>query len=192
MRKGAGTRNEFFNGQHRLEHWYRNNSVYFLTVRCSNKFPALASEQAKQIFWRQITQYVAEHHFDVFVCTLMSNHYHAVGYLSDGSNLAPLLQKIHGSAAKLVNDVSPQRLVPFWSEYFDGCLRDEKQYWRAYRYTLLQSVRHGICRDWHEYKHTRVYISLEDGLKIATTKRVFLPMVPYKRYESPPRPSHGD
>ncbi|HEX4055822.1 MAG TPA: hypothetical protein VHX86_16280 [Tepidisphaeraceae bacterium] len=191
MRKGAATPHEFFHGQHRLEHWYGDNSLYFLTIRCSDQFPAFASEPAKEIFWRQFTKYFTDHHFDVFVCTLMTNHYHAVGYFSDGNHLAPMLQKIHGSVSKLVNDLLPQRRVPFWSEYFDGCLRDEKQYRRAYRYTQLQSVRHGICRDWREYKHTRVYVDLKDGLKIATTKRAFLPMVPYKRSE-PNRPSHGD
>ena len=37
-----------------------------------------------------------------------------------------------GTVAKLVNDLLPERHVPFWREarrndYFDGCLRDELQ-----------------------------------------------------------------
>jgi REP element-mobilizing transposase RayT len=183
MRKGSSSRHEFFDGKHRLEHWYRDNTAYFLTVRCTNKLHAFESEQAKEIFWRQFDKYTAEHHFDVWVCTLMDNHYHALGYLPLGSNLAPMIRKIHGSVAKLVNDLLPVRLLPFWAEYFDGCLRDEKQYRRAYRYTLTQSVRHRICQDWRAYKHTRVRVDLEEGLARARRMKVFLPSVPYQRYE---------
>ena len=43
-----------------------------------------------------------------------------------------MMQRLHGSVAKLVNDLLPQRLTPFWRDaegkgYFDGCIRDEKQ-----------------------------------------------------------------
>ena len=77
-----------------------------------------------------------------------------------------MMQRIHGSVAKLVNDLLPERRTPFWGDpghqdYFDGCIRDEKQCRLAYRYTLTQSVRHGLCRDWREYRHTRVNVDLE-------------------------------
>ena len=183
MRKGSSSRHEFSDGKHRLEHWYRDNTVYFLTVRCTNKFHAFASDAAKQIFWRQFDRYTNEHHFNISVCTLMDNHYHALGYLPLESDLATMIRKIHGSVAKLVNDLLPNRLLPFWAEYFDGCLRDEKQYRRAFRYTLSQSVRHGICRDWREYKHTRVRVNLDEGLAQAIRMKVFLPTVPYQRYQ---------
>jgi REP element-mobilizing transposase RayT len=183
FKKGSSAKKEFYNGRHRREHWYRDNTVYFLTVRCTDRFPAFASEEAKTIFWRQFTKYTSEHHFDVWICTLLDNHYHAIGYLPHGPDLAPMIRKIHGSVAKLVNDILPTRLTPFWADYFDGCLRDENQFRRAYCYTLLQSRRHGICRDYRQYLHTRMGLTLEGGLAIAQSRRVFLRDVPYKRYE---------
>jgi hypothetical protein len=100
-----------------------------------------------------------------------------------------MMQRIHGSVAKLVNDLLPQRQAPFWGDpghqdYFDGCIRDEKQCRRAYRYTLTQSVRHGLCRDWREYRHTRVNVELEAGLRRALELHAFLEGVPYKRYRN--------
>ncbi|MEX0642006.1 MAG: hypothetical protein WD468_04860, partial [Pirellulales bacterium] len=101
-----------------------------------------------------------------------------------------LMRHLHGSVAKLVNDLLPKRRVPFWSEaghrdYFDGCIRDQKQCRRAYRYTLLQSVRHRIANDWQHYPHTRAPIELERGLKRALELQAFLEKVPYKRYQQP-------
>lgn len=129
-----------------------------------------------------------------WVATLLDNHYHTLGYLREGKQLGQMMRKLHGSVAKLVNDLLPERRVPFWwdkrdSDYFDGCIRDDLQCRRAYRYTLTQSVRHGICNDWRRYPHTRVSLELERGLRRALELRAFLPHVPYKRYEKRMKPA---
>ena len=98
------------------------------------------------------------------------------------------MQRIHGSVAKLVNDTLDVRRVPFWTDsgrqnYSDGCIRDELQCRRAYRYTLTQCKRHGICVSPKDYPHTRVNIELERGVKRALELQAFLEGVPYARYE---------
>ena len=118
----------------------------------------------------------------------MNNHYHSMGYLKLGENLGPMMRCFHGSAAKLVNDLLEVRLKPFWYDtgkqgYFDGCIRDELQMRRAYRYTLLQAVRARLVKDWHDYPHTRVGVELERAVKRAHELKAFLEEVPYKRYE---------
>ncbi len=117
----------------------------------------------------------------------MSNHYHTLGYLRRGEELGQMMRKIHGSIAKLTNDVLEVRLVPFWvdkghKDYFDGCIRDEKQCRLAYRYVLLQSVRHRICKDWRDYADTRITLELEEGVRKARELHAFLEGVEYKRY----------
>ena len=92
------------------------------------------------------------------------------------------MQRLHGSVAKLVNDTLEERHVPFWRvrgnrDYFDGCIRDEKQARLAYRYTYEQSVRHGILTDAREYKHTRVNVELERAINTTAQKlRFYLKM----------------
>ena len=48
FRKSSYTRNEFFDGKHRFEHWYRDNTVYFITSKVRDGFAAFATEEAKQ------------------------------------------------------------------------------------------------------------------------------------------------
>lgn len=179
---------EFTDGRHRFEHWYRNNTVYFITARCRDRFPAFASEDAKAVFWDRFDHYTEQFGFVPWITSLLPNHYHTIGYLRTGENLGPMMQRIHGSVAKLVNDVLPERRVPFWREgrrndYFDGCLRDVLQCRRAYRYTLKQSVRHRLARDYRNYPHTHVAIDLERGILRAVELKAFLSEVPYARYE---------
>ncbi|MBI1367465.1 MAG: hypothetical protein GC162_02300 [Planctomycetes bacterium] len=190
-------------GEPHFQHWYRDNQAYFITARCHERFPAFASEAAKVIFWRQFEKYTAAHHFEPWATSLIDNHYHAIGYLHRGDDLAPMMRKIHGSVAKLVNDQleseyktgglkSPRlvngRLSPFWHDsksktYFDGCLRDDKQGRAAYRYVLIQPVRHGVCEQWEDYPHTRIRVDIEQAMRFARARGAFLEGVKYRRYE---------
>jgi len=179
--------NPIHNDQHRFEHWLIDNQVYFITSRCRNKTKAFATEDAKAIFWNRFECYFREYHFVPWVASLLSNHYHMLGYFEDASNLPKFIQRLHGSVAKLVNDTLESRLVPFWrdargKEYFDGCIRNEKQARLTYGYTLTQSVRHGIASDYRLYKHTRVYVELERAIARAHDLKAFLERMPYKRY----------
>ena len=187
-RKTRHSTGPLYKGKHRFEHWYRDNQVYFITARCWDRFPAFAAETAKEVFWDRFTHYTREYRFEPWVVSLLDNHYHVLGYCTVGEKLGPMMQRIHGSVAKLANDLLSQRLSPFWGDagkqaYFDGCIRDEKQCRLAYRYTLTQSVRHGIRRDWREYPHTRVYLAVDDGVQLAHRLGAFLEGVPYKRYQ---------
>ena len=188
VHKYSRTRHREYQGAHRFEHWYASNQVYFITARCRDKHPAFASEEAKQVFWDRFEHHAAAGLFFPWVASLLSNHYHVLGYCRDGKLFGRMMQRIHGSAAKLVNDLLPARRLPFWDkrghrDYFDGCLRDEKQCRLTYRYVLTQSVRHGVCADWRDYGHTRVYIDLDAGVRRSLELGAFLEGVPYKRYE---------
>jgi hypothetical protein len=149
---------------------------------------AFESEEAKQVFWTQWEKYTKEFEYTSWVTSLMSNHCHDLGYNRYADNLPKMMQRIHGSVAKLVNDVLEVRITPFWIDhgkqnYFDGCIRDVLQCERAYRYTYLQSVRHRDCSDPKKYAHTRVKIECDVGIKRAVQLNAFLEGVPYARYE---------
>ncbi|MBU4270412.1 MAG: hypothetical protein KKE86_02900 [Planctomycetes bacterium] len=130
-RKTRHVRGPVYKGQHRFEHWYRDNQVYFLTARCWDRFPAFASEEAKAVFWDRFNFYTREALFTPWVTSIVNNHYHSLGYCKAGDKLGIMMQRIHGSVAKLVNDLLPERRKPFWGNpgcenYFDGCIRDER------------------------------------------------------------------
>lgn len=188
--KDSRSQNEIYRGVHRFEHWQIDNQVYFITARCRDQYPAFASESAKHVFWDRFGNYTKEFGFIPWVTSLLGNHYHTLGYLRIGANLPRMMQRFHGSVAKLTNDLLSQRLKPFWrdakgKEYFDGCIRDERQARLAYRYTLLQAVRNGLARDWRAYPHTRVNVELELAIARAHEIKAFLEGVPYKRYQKP-------
>lgn len=185
--KSSHSIRERFEGRHRHEHWYVDNQVYFITARVKDRIKAFASDSSKAIFWTKFDQYTQQFDFTPFVTTLLDNHYHTLGYLRVGRDLGLMMQRIHGSVAKLVNDQLPERITPFWRErkgrdYFDGCIRDEHQCRRAFRYTMMQGVRHRIVRNWSDYRNTRVSVDLDRAVRRALELRAFMEAVPYPRY----------
>ncbi len=188
FRTSSATKTHWWKGQHRFEHWYRDNTVYFITSKVRNGYRAFQLDAAKLVFWDRFDFYTNKYGFEKWCETLLDNHYHFVGYLKNGSNLGPLMQKIHGSVAKLTNDLLPTRHLPFWrfagnQDYFDGCLRDEQQVRRASRYTLTQAVRAGIVVDWRQYPHTRLHVDLNERIQFSLRVKAIPIPVPYRRYQ---------
>jgi hypothetical protein len=182
------SRHEHTEGKHRFEHWYRDNTVYFITSKVRDGFHAFESDDAKFIFWGRFDHWTNHFGFVPWVTTLMVNHYYTLGYMKVGEDLGVMMQRIHGSVAKLVNDTLPQRHLPFWrtdgvKDYFDGCLRDQKQCRLAYRYTLLQAVRARVVTDYRDYPHTRVRVPLDVGVRRALELNTFMTGIPYDRYD---------
>jgi hypothetical protein len=150
-----------------------DRQVYFITARC----------------WDRFGHYVTATAFVPMVTSLLDNHYHTLGYLEVGVNLKALMQRVHGSVAKMVNDLLVERRAEFFrdpkgKEFFDGCIRDETQFRRAYRYTLMQSRRHGVCWDYSRYAHTKVGMELEEAVRFSLERKAFLEGVPYKRQQN--------
>jgi hypothetical protein len=188
FRKSNPDSHEYFDGKHRLEHWYRDNQVYFITARTRDGVNTFLSDEACKVFWDRFEHYTEKYGFVPWVTSLLSNHYHTIGYLYRGIDLGPMMQKLHGSVAKLVNDILPTRHLPFWREtahaqYFDGCIRDELQARRAYRYTLTQSTRHKLVSDYRTYPHTHVNVDIDRAVKRALELDAFLTKLPYPRYK---------
>src|SRR5688572_27075673 len=113
VKQTRSTQNKVHDGHHRFEHWLVDNQAYFITARCRDRFPAFAQEPAKEIFWDRFEHYAAQYGFIPWVTTLLDNHYHTIGYLKYGKDLPLMMQRIHGSVAKLVNDTLLERFPEF-------------------------------------------------------------------------------
>ena len=116
IRKSPNSTQKWRHGQHRFEHWYKDNQMYFITARCREKYPAFSSQEAKAVFWDRFEFHTERFQFTPWVTSLLDNHYHVVGYCKFGENFGEMMRCIHGSVAKLVNDLLPERRRPFWRE----------------------------------------------------------------------------
>lgn len=192
FQKSGGHRREWYDGAHRFEHWYRDRTVYLVTARVRDRLPIFLNSESANVFWSKLLQYTTQHGFELWIATLMSNHYHFIGFLERGSQLGEMMRKLHGSVAWLTCRAHGIHHKPFWRDdqhrdYFDGCLRDARQLRRSYRYVQQQAVRAGLVQAASEYPNTRCWLTLEACLRLAQERDAFLADVAYARYKEPDR-----
>jgi REP element-mobilizing transposase RayT len=192
IHKSGASRKEWYKGAHKFEHWYVDHSVYLITSRVRAKRHVFTQPQACDIFWAKFEQYAGENTFEPWIVTLMSNHYHVLGYLKEGNRLGEMMRKFHGSVAWMVCKALVITHKPFWRDdahrdYFDGCLRDESQLRRTFKYIQNQAQRAGLIGSGQAYHNTRIYIPLDRCLELARERNALLTGVPYARYDEPGR-----
>src|SRR5690348_14632097 len=102
IRKSGGSRKEWYEGAHRFEHWYRDQTVYLVTSRVREGRHLFLSREASDIFWQKFQQYSLAHGFEPWIASLLSNHYHFIGFLEKGNELGEMMRRLHGSVAWLV------------------------------------------------------------------------------------------
>lgn len=92
FRKSSISSGEYYDGHHRFEHWYRDNSIYFITARCRDRYPAFVSEQAKQIFWERFDFYSQKYTFVPLIASLIDNHYHVEMYVKHAEHIGAFMR----------------------------------------------------------------------------------------------------
>ena len=185
-RVGASQRKRELGGKkrHRREHWLIDNQIYFITARCRDGLLIFEDEQAAEIFWNRFDHHTLAQQITPIVTSLVGNHYHLLAHVEVGANVPVFVRNLHGSTAKLTNDLREaaglDRISDVWANglrgsYFDGCVRNATQFRRIFRYVERQGVRHGLVRTGEHFPHTRVNVSMERALKRALERNSFLP-----------------
>ncbi len=82
---------------------------------------------------------------------ILNNHYHILMKLKDASLLPDLIRRIHSKSAVLLNKqyLQPGRRV--WYQYWDKCVRDERDFYAKLNHIHFNPVKHGYV------DHLRLY-----------------------------------
>ncbi len=107
-------------------------------------------------------------YYDLLAFCIMSNHVHVLFDFSvqlpkDGSmvddkkykQLWQVIKLIRGATATSANRILNRTGEPFWQEeYFDRYIRNPSHLGNAFRYTIMNPVKAGICNEWEHFPFT--------------------------------------
>jgi putative transposase len=126
-------------------HLFRANVIYMLTASIYQNKQIILSE-ARKLQWRDAFLKAAVlYHWRVIAWVVLHNHYHAIVESPDHPlNLSKFMGSYHKFTASLWNsaDMIPGRKV--WWNYWDTCIRSEKDYYNRLRYVFWNPVKHGF------------------------------------------------
>lgn len=148
---------------YRPPHIYLDDQWYFLTASVLNHRPILRPRQHKLCLRDYLRNLVIEYDFRFKAWVILDDHYHLLLRIRLGRDLGRFFGRLHASTSKQFNiwDQTPGRQV--WYNYWDTCIRNERDLWTHFNYAHYNPVKHGYVlhlTDWefssyHYYLRTK-------------------------------------
>jgi putative transposase len=134
-------------------HLYRAGAVYMITSATYQKLPHLRADERKT-HWTDAFHKAAEiYGWTIIAWVVLSNHYHVLVRAPETSadNLSKFVASYHKFTSKQWNDADRQRGRQVWWNYWDTCIRAEKDYLARLKYIYWNPVRHHIVTRPEDY-----------------------------------------
>jgi putative transposase len=134
---------------HRPAHLLLDNQHYFITGAIHNRRRLLDAE-LKGVLTDLLNTIFSKAGWRLEHWVFLDNHYHLIAKSGDGSALPGLIRDLHSKSGLAIRERSHCAL-PVWYNYWDYCLRDERDYCRHLNYLLWNPVKHGYVRDLNDW-----------------------------------------
>lgn len=163
--------------QHAPAHLFLTDYHYFITAGTYGRKPYFDSDAQKELLFNTICETVKENYGELQGWVILANHYHILTKLKDAFLLPQIIRKIHSISAVLVNKSSKQLGRKIWYQYWDECIRDERDFYAKLNYIHLNPVKHGYVDDPEAYKFSSYnqYLRIEGVNWLADILKHFPP-----------------
>ncbi|NOY97655.1 MAG: transposase [Chloroflexi bacterium] len=145
-------------------HLFRANALYMLTASTYQKQPFMKAGKRKMEWINAFSKSAEIHQWKVVAWVVLDNHYHAIVRSPEQKlNMPKFVASYHKFTARRWNqeDQIPGRKV--WWNYWDTCIRSEKDYLARLRYIFLNPVKHGIVdqAEAYPFSNYKAFLSVE-------------------------------
>jgi len=137
--------------QHAPDHWFIDDHVYFITGATYMKRRLLTSPESKEEFRINLFKYVEKYEYKLLEWVVLENHYHMLVRISNSEKLPRFINTLHKTSAYHIQRLLEKKIKPFWYQYWDLCIRNEKHYFETAMYILYNPVKHNIVDDLNNY-----------------------------------------
>ncbi len=140
--------------RHQPYHIYFDNTLYFLTSRCYKGEEVIQPKERRDFIRDLLKKIFTEYNYRIYAWVILPNHYHLLFKSRIGTDLAKIMQSIHGKTSRLwnVEDRTPGRKV--WTNYWDYCIRDEEDFFKHFNYIHFNPVKHGYVDNPKDWEHS--------------------------------------
>lgn len=143
----------FKTAPHTPAHLFRAGAVYFVTGATYQRLPYMRSDTRKEQWLNAFRKAAEIYDWEIIAWVVLSNHYHYLARAPEESaeNLPKFAASYHKFTAIQWNreDNAPGRKV--WWNYWDTCMRSERDYLARLNYVHWNPVKHGIVRRMEDY-----------------------------------------
>ena len=159
--------------RHAPAHLFLSVYWYFVTGGTYGRKKHFETEWDRQLLLDAITEMLLRASSELHGWVILSNHYHVLMKLKDAILLPGIIRGIHSKSAVLLNKRHLQPGRRIWYQYWDECVRDERDFYAKLNYIHLNPIKHGYVDEpgsyrfssYNSYRRMRGESWLEDLLK---------------------------
>jgi putative transposase len=143
----------FKKAPHNPPYLFVAGAVYMLTGSIYQSDLLMESSQRK-IEWRDAFHYSAKiYNWLIVAWVVLSNHYHAIiRSPEDPKTLSKFTGSYHKFTARRWNDEDGLNGRQVWWNYWDTCIRSERDFINRLKYIFWNPVKHGLVERPEDYK----------------------------------------
>jgi putative transposase len=123
-------------------HLYLDNQIYFLTVRCVDGQPYFRNK--KNLILKIINEIFKKFNCGIHAFVILDNHFHLL--LRVNNNFKEFIKNLNGRIAFEINKIDNKQGRKVIYQYWDHCIRDERDFWQHFNYIHQNPVKHGLCK----------------------------------------------
>ena len=143
----------FKTAPHNPPHLFLSNTLYMLTAAIY-KGEHLIQTSNRKLQWAKSFLKSAEiHHWQIIAWVVLQNHYHAIVQSPEkAETISKFIGSYHKFTAHCWNDEDQLNGRKVWWNFWDTCIRSERDYFNRLRYIFWNPVKHGLVENPEDYQ----------------------------------------
>lgn len=133
-------------------HLYIGDKIYFVSIRTIEGKKLFDIPKKKQILMNCINAGIRKYNLKLYAFVVLDNHYHLLFLLTQKLLLPQLLNYINGRSSFEINKIDNSKGRKVWYQYWDRCVRSEKDFWLRFNYIHNNLVKHGYVKTMEKVK----------------------------------------
>ena len=146
--------------RHTPRHLLLDDTYYMITGSIYQREPFLKAEADKELLLKIIRECCQLFRWELTDWVILDNHYHIIVKSRHGDDLPKLIGRIHRKSARLIKQRNSFSCKRFWWNYWDRCIRDEKDYYTRLNYIYYNPIKHSYVTDLREYRWSSFHEAL--------------------------------
>lgn len=138
--------------RHQPVHLYLDNQIYFVTAHTYGSGHYLWTVFHKAKLLQKINELMDTFHYQLFAWVILANHYHILFKTKLAKDLPKLFGKLHSGVSYEMNREEGKPGRKIWQNYWDWCIRSEKDYWTHFNYLHHNPIKHGAVTRMEDYE----------------------------------------
>ena len=144
--------NSYKSAPHNPPHWFQENAIFMLTASIYQNQLLMFLPKRKIAWHDSFVEAAKLYGWHIIAWVVLHNHYHAmVESPENASSLSKFVGSYHKFTARQWNGDEDTRGRKVWWNYWDTCIRSEKDFYNRLRYIFWNPVKHGLVEKPNDY-----------------------------------------